>query len=168
MLEKKARAEDAIHACRGAVQQGVVVGGGVALLRAAAANASMRGDQTPAAVAEMAEAQAQIYLGCGLLLDAMREPALQIARNAGHSEEEARRLTLRTENGHPREGFDAARGQHVDLMAAGVVDPAKVVQVALSKAASIGALLLTTEALIADAPEPSALPPANPATFRLA
>lgn len=170
MIEKKARAEDAIHACRGALQDGVVVGGGVALLRAAAMNAHYGRNEfdiggTPG---KLDPDGGPYFTGTGpaypidsargsqLLLDAMREPAMQIIRNAGGTPE----MVLRDvdEATNPNHGYDAARGVHCDLFAAGVVDPAKVVLVALSKAASIGALLLTTEVLITDVPAPKQMP----------
>lgn len=151
MIEKKARAEDAIHACRAALKEGVVVGGGTALLRAA--QIQKRASEHPT--------------GWHILLDAMREPALQISRNAGHSEEDAQQIVKRTERDHDQQnGYDAAKDTHCDLFEAGVVDPAKVVTVALSKAASIGALLLTTEVLISDIPEKRELP-FNPAMARM-
>jgi chaperonin GroEL len=150
MIEKKARAEDAIHACRAAVKEGVVVGGGTALLRAA----------------QVQKRYSEHPTGWHILFDAMREPALQISRNAGHGEEDAQQIVKRTERDNVQHnGYDAARDTHSDLMKAGVVDPAKVVMVALSKAASIGALLLTTEVLISDIPEKKEVP-FNPAMFR--
>lgn len=163
MIEKKARAEDAIHACRGAMESGVVVGGGMALLRAAQINASMLKAFDEVDLDRRA-ANADRLRGMRLLLSAIREPATQIIRNAGHAkpEEEIRK----TEAAAVCMGFDSARGVHCDLLGAGVVDPTKVVVVALSKAASIAALLLTTEVLITDTPN-KLLQDVNPAMFRV-
>lgn len=151
MLEKKARADDAIHACRAALQEGVVPGGGVALLRAAVANAVLGRitAETPTGVDDFIH-------GAALLLDAIREPALQIARNAGRkdAEEIVKRVMEHTEAW----GYNAATGIYGDLYESGVVDPVKVTLVALLKAASIGALLLTTEVLVSDIPEPRNAP----------
>lgn len=157
MIEKKARAEDAIHACRGAMQEGVVPGGGVALLRAAATRYMVTGNSQQDNEGKLA--------GWRLLLAAMREPALQIVRNAGHTDADAQTIVGMTLSGNGAWGYDAARAVHCDLYKAGVVDPAKVVLVALSKAASIGALLLTTEVLITDTPI-LGLQDINPAMFR--
>lgn len=156
MIEKKARAEDAIHACRAAVKEGVVVGGGVALLRARHRFLAVAGAAPSSTITDGAK-------GATLLLEAIREPALQISRNAGHSN--AEEIVQNSENSTEGWGYDAATGVHCDLFEAGVVDPAKVVMVALSKAASIGALLLTTEVLISDIPEKKEQP-FNPAMFR--
>lgn len=180
MIEKKARAEDAIHACRGAMQAGVVPGGGTALLRAAQENAFMGTGPFSIGKTTSAELPTDTVLAVGvgydyrqgsdkhkgaqLLLDALREPALQISRNAGHPHAEA--IVANTEKETGAHGYDAAHGKHFDLYEAGVVDPAKVVMVALSKAASVGALLLTTEVLITDLPAPPMALPVNPAMFR--
>jgi len=136
MIEKKARAEDAIHACRGALQEGVVPGGGVALLRAAG----------------MFKPELKRTQGEHLLIDAIREPARQIIRNAGYNDaEKAVEVIERESNGSW--GLNSATGERGDLYAMGIVDPAKVVITALTKAASVGALLLTTEVLVTDIPE---------------
>ncbi len=164
MIEKKARAEDAVHACRGALEAGVVPGGGVALLRAAAANAHLGRfrnlwdaitwdwnifsfDLHPGK-----DMRRQVALGAQVLLDALREPTLQIVRNAGRGDAEKVVENILRHKG--AWGYDAAQGIYGDLYEFGVVDPAKVALVALLKAASIGALLLTTEALVSDIPEP--------------
>lgn len=182
MIEKKARAEDAIHACRAALKEGVVVGGGTALLRAAMANRYLGNSpfETGGIACTYNPKGGDFAMGTGapylfddmrkggdLLLKAMREPALQISRNAGHADAES--IVQKTEDhvGKPSHGYDAATSKHCDLFEAGVVDPAKVVMVALSKAASIGALLLTTEVLITDIPEKREQP-FNPALGRLA
>jgi chaperonin GroEL len=155
MIEKKARAEDAVHACRGAMQAGVVPGGGVALLRAAQ---TYLNGLLPSLATD-------VHKGIALLLAAIREPALQIVRNAGHKDPEAVVKKIESFLESTR-GFNASTGHYGDLYELGVVDPAKVVLVALSKAASIGSLLLTTEVLITDIPEPSP-GPVNPAMMRM-
>jgi chaperonin GroEL len=170
MDEKKARAEDAVFACRGALEQGVVVGGGVALLRAAQAErqAFRNGPNQ--------HFPRDFRLGFELLLDAMEVPCQQILANAGSDDRGIieqfmdkvvpawRESSFKIAASSVREikatrkgesfGFDAGKGRYCDLFDAGVVDPTKVVLVALEKASSIGALLLTTEALITDLPTP--------------
>jgi len=138
MLERKARAEDAVHTSRGALQEGLVPGGGIALLRAVHAY----------------KPELQRSQGEQILLEAMREPARQIIRNAGFAG--AEKAVEALEAGEGWDGFNAATGEHGDLLQFGIVDPTKVVLVALAKAASIGALLLTTEVLVADLPEKKA------------
>ena len=147
MIEKKARAEDAIHACRGALQAGVLPGGGVALLRAAM---SYKGideyDQTGGAL---------------VLLNAIVEPAKQIVRNAGEDADTIIASVIKSTS--PSMGFDSANRCYGDMYIRGIVDPAKVVLTALQKAASVGALLLTTEVLVTDLPEQSlAIPGPQP------
>ena len=151
MLEKKARAEDAIHACRGALQEGVVPGGGVALLRAAAAH----GELLNASIGER------------LLIKAITEPALQILRNSGHTAPDGvigNLIGVVGAETTPNAGYDSARGGYCDMYERGIVDPAKVVLTALRKAASVGALLLTTEVLVCDIPE-NRPQPVMPATI---
>lgn len=147
MLERKARAEDAIHACRGAMESGVVPGGGTALLRAAKAydfDASLD----------------SFSAGILLLIESMEEPARQIMRNCGKNPETVDSLIHGLKNHlNPTLGYNSANGRVVDLYDAGIVDPAKVVLVALRKAASIGALLLTTEVLVTDVPSQSVVFP---------
>lgn len=147
MLEKKARAEDAIHACRGALTDGIVPGGGVALLRASAAHAGGR----------LWEVGGDLARGSSVLFEAIMEPSKQIARNAGYDPEQIlKALLLPGEDtrtiGVPF-GFNAATGDFGNMLEMGIVDPAKVVLTALRKAASIGALLLTTEVLVTDVPQ---------------
>lgn len=163
MIEKKARAEDAIHACRAAVKEGVVVGGGRALLMAMKDNEHL-GAHAITALPENMTNQEQRYLGAQIVLDAIKEPALQIVRNAAGDAESIVKEVIRVNDADW--GYNSATGEHCDLFRAGVVDPAKVVMVALSKAASIGALLLTTEVLISDIPEKKELP-VNPAMMRM-
>lgn len=139
MLEKKARAEDAVHACRGAMEEGVVPGGGVALLRAVDAY-----DYKHLAADDRSK-------GERLLLLAIVQPAIQILGNAAHPKPSSVIEQIQTYGGSY--GYDSATGKFGDLYEMGIVDPAKVVRVALLKAASIGALLLTTEVLCCDIPE---------------
>jgi chaperonin GroEL len=154
MIEKKARAEDAIHACRGALQEGVVPGGGVALLRAAQRYAYTAG-------------QPGFSDGQQLLIRAISEPICQIVRNAGGDVETTVQAVHegRWDDGSgdaASHGFNAATGVFGDLYAMGIVDPCKVVITALTKAASVGALLLTTEVLVTDIPEPAQPMPQGP------
>jgi chaperonin GroEL len=137
MKEKKDRIEDALHATRAAVEEGIVAGGGVALLRAqdVVVNLKLTGDEK---------------LGAQIVARALEEPMRIIASNAGF---EASVIVnkVRSESGNI--GFDAKAGDFVDMIEAGIIDPAKVVRTALQNAASIAGLLLTTEAMIADIPE---------------
>lgn len=153
MLEKKSRAEDAIHTCRGALLEGVVPGGGVALLRAAKAYA----DTHNLVVANNEFDNNQ--LGQATLISAMQEPSKQILRNAGKSREEAESLIHGVMYHHNwRFGMNSATGQGGDMLEMGIVDPTRVVLTALRKAASVGALLLTTEVLVADIPNNQPIP----------
>jgi chaperonin GroEL len=138
MKEKKARVEDALHATRAAVEEGIVPGGGVALLRAKAALGQIKVDNP--------EQQA----GVDIVLRAVEEPLRMIAQNAG---QEASIIADRVGNGKGGFGFNAATEQFEDLVKAGVIDPTKVVRTALQNAASVAGLLLTTDAMIADRPE---------------
>jgi chaperonin GroEL len=150
MIEKKARAEDAIHTCRGALQEGIVPGGGVALLRAAAAYEASPEDA-----------------GGNLLVVAMCEPAKQIIRNGGYDRADEKVADVQYGTIQGDYGFNSAKGEFCSLYAAAIVDPAKVVITALTKAASIGALLLTTEVLVTDLPEQGPTPQNVRADFRV-
>nr|PZN34109.1 MAG: chaperonin GroEL [Actinomycetota bacterium] len=141
LKEKKHRIEDAVQAARAAVEEGIVPGGGVALLRAQAAVEKVRGGSDD----EKA--------GRNIVRRAMEEPLRQIATNAGF---EGGVIVESVRNGEGTFGFNAATGQFEDMITAGVIDPAKVTRSALQNAASIAALLLTTEALVAEIPEPPA------------
>jgi chaperonin GroEL len=147
MKEKKARVEDALNATRAAVEEGVVPGGGVALLRAAKALDSykLQGDEGT---------------GVQIVRRALEEPIRQIVANAGL---EGSVVVEKVKSaGGVSQGFDAERNEYVDMMQAGILDPTKVERIALQNAASIASLLLTTEALITDIPEDekkSAAPP---------
>jgi chaperonin GroEL len=140
MKEKKARVEDAMHATRAAVEEGVVPGGGVALLRCLKALESLKlGEEK--------------QFGVTIVRRALEEPLRQIANNAGM---DGSIVAEKVKNGSGAFGFNAATGQYEDLLAAGVIDPAKVVRTALQNAASVAGLLLTTEALIAEKPKKDA------------
>ena len=144
MKEKKARVEDALHATRAAIEEGIVPGGGVALLRALPALATVK------------FADDRQY-GVNVVRRALEEPLRQIARNAGL---EGSIVVEKVKDGSGSFGFNAASEEYEDLVKSGVIDPTKVVRVALQNAASVAALMLTTEAIIAersddDAPEAS-------------
>jgi chaperonin GroEL len=132
MKEKKARVEDALHATRAAVEEGVVAGGGVAYLRAQKAldNIKLEGDEA---------------VGAEIVRRALEFPTRQLANNAG---QEGALIVQEVKNRRGNEGFNVATGKYEDLVKAGVVDPTKVTRTALQNAASISALMLTTEALV--------------------
>ncbi len=141
MKEKKARVEDAMHATRAAVEEGIVPGGGVALVRAGKVLDDFKTD------AEDADEQ----IGVSIVKRALEEPLRQIANNAGR--EGAVVVGKVSEEKKKNFGFNAANEKFEDLVKAGVIDPAKVTRTALQNAASIAGLMLTTEAMIADSPE---------------
>jgi chaperonin GroEL len=143
MKEKKARVEDALHATRAAVEEGIVPGGGVALLRAASALDGLK-----------SEADEQI--GINIIRRACEEPVRQIVGNAGY--ERAIVIEKIRANKESNFGFNAATANYEDLVKAGVIDPTKVTRSALQNASSISALMLTTEAMIAEIPEKKAAP----------
>jgi chaperonin GroEL len=145
MKEKKARVEDALHATRAAVEEGIVPGGGVALLRAGK-------------VLNELKAEGDEQIGINIILRATEEPLRQIAGNAGY--EGAVVIEKVRSNSDSNFGFNAASGQFEDLVQSGVIDPAKVTRSALQHAASISALMLTTEALICEIPEKKPAAPA--------
>jgi len=146
MKEKKARVEDALHATRAAVEEGIVPGGGVALLRVLKKLDAMKtsGDQA---------------VGVKIVKRAIEEPIRQIALNAGH---EASIVVQKVKEGKDDFGFDAYKEEYVNLYQAGIIDPTKVVRIAIENAASIAGLLLTTEALICDIPEDEPAPAMPP------
>ncbi len=138
MKEKKARVEDALHATRAAVEEGVVPGGGVALLRAVKGIAKLEGaneDQT---------------VGINILRRAAEEPLRQIVANAGTDPAVVLNAVV---NGKGNYGFNAANGEYGDMVKFGIIDPTKVTRLALQNATSVAGLLLTTEAMIAEAPK---------------
>jgi chaperonin GroEL len=141
MKEKKARVEDALHATRAAVEEGVVPGGGVSLIRALKALDKLEGaneDQT---------------VGIAILRRAIEEPLRQIVENAG---EDAAVVLNNVRAGKGSYGYNAATGEFGDLIEAGILDPTKVTRLALQNAASVAGLLLTTEVMIAEAPKEEA------------
>src|SRR5687768_15749733 len=138
MKEKKARVEDALHATRAAVEEGIVPGGGVALLRCLGA-------------IEALKEEGDVQVGVNLIRRALEEPLRQIAVNAGY--EGAVVVSKVRESKNAEEGFNAQNEKYENLVDAGVIDPTKVVRSALQNAASIASLLLTTEALISEIPE---------------
>ena len=145
MKEKKARVEDALHATRAAVEEGVVAGGGVALIRAKQSIKGIKGDNP------------EQDAGIKIVLRAMEEPMRQIVRNAG---DEPSVVVDRVANGKGNFGFNAQTGEYGDMIEMGVLDPTKVTRTALQNAASVASLILTTECMIADMPEDKpAMPP---------
>jgi len=141
LKEKKMRVDDALHATRAAVEEGVVAGGGVTLLRAISALESVKGDN------------AEENIGIDIVRRSLDEPLRQIARNAG--KEHAVIVERVKADKNPAFGYDAKNDVFGDLMKAGVIDPAKVTRSALQHAASIAGMVLTTDVLVADKPEPN-------------
>jgi chaperonin GroEL len=146
MKEKKARVEDALHATRAAVEEGIVPGGGVALIRAGAA-------------LEKLSVPDEERFGVSIVRRAIEEPLRWIAKNAGA---EGSIVLDKVRNGKGAFGFNAATEQYEDLLKAGIADPTKVVRTALQNAASVASLLLTTEAMVAEKPEEKAATPPMP------
>ena len=137
MKEKKARVEDALHATRAAVEEGVVPGGGVALIRASAALEGIRAGEDE-------------KVGIAIIKKSLEEPCRWISSNAGW---EGSIVVDKIKNNKGAFGFNAASEEFEDLMKAGIMDPTKVVRSALQNAASVAGLLLTTECMVADKPE---------------
>src|SRR5215472_3525848 len=146
MKEKKARVEDALHATRAAVEEGVVPGGGVALIRASSALENLRGGE-------------EEKFGINIIRKALDEPARWIVQNAGH---EGSVVIDKIRNNKGAYGFNAAEEKFEDLMKARILDPTKVVRSALQNAGSVASLLLTTECVVAEKPEKKAPPVAAP------
>jgi chaperonin GroEL len=140
--ERKDRVDDAMHATKAAVEEGVVAGGGVALLY------SIR------ALDGLTPANNDQKVGIEIVRKALRSPARQIAENAGADGSVI--VGKLTEKNDPNYGYDAQAGEYKDMVAAGIIDPTKVVRVALQDAASVAGLLITTEAMVTDRPEPKA------------
>ena len=138
MKEKKARVDDALHATRAAVEEGIVPGGGVALVRAKQAILTLKGDN------------ADQNAGIGIVLRAMEEPLRVIVTNAG---DEASVVINQVASGTGNYGYNAATGEYGDLVEQGVIDPAKVTKTALVNAASVAGLLLTTDCAISESPK---------------
>ena len=147
MKEKKDRVDDALHATRAAVEEGVVAGGGVALVRAVKALEALKGDNDDQTA------------GINILRRAMEAPLRQIVTNAG---EEASVVLNKVKEGSGNFGYNAASGEYGDMLAMGILDPTKVSRSALEHAASVAALMLTTECMITDAPEDKASTPSMP------
>ena len=147
MKEKKARVEDALHSTRAAVEEGVVPGGGVALIRALQAIEGLKGDN------------AEQTVGINLLQRAMEAPLRQIVANAGA---EASVVVNEIKNKVGNEGYNAATGEYGDMIAMGILDPAKVTRTALQSAGSVAGMMITTEAMITDKPEEATAAPAMP------
>jgi chaperonin GroEL len=137
MKEKKARVEDALHATRAAVEEGIVPGGGVALIRALASLDSLKFSDDR-------------QYGVNILRRAIEEPLRQIAANSGV---DGSIVVEKVRTGKGSFGFNAATEEYEDLVKAGVIDPTKVVRAALQNAASVASLMLTTEALVAERPK---------------
>jgi chaperonin GroEL len=146
MKEKKMRVEDAVNATRAAAQEGIVPGGGVALVRASKA-------------LDKIEEDGDVKTGVRLLKRAMEEPLRRIAENAGV---DGAIVIGKIEDSKGATGFNAATGKFEDLVKAGIIDPTKVVRTALQNAASIAGLMLTTDAAVTDAPEPKKAAPPMP------
>jgi chaperonin GroEL len=147
MKEKKARVEDALHSTRAAVEEGVVAGGGVALVRALSALDGVEGINHDQKV------------GVDILRRAMSAPLRQIVANAG---DEASVVLNQVANGEGNYGYNAATGEYGDMIEMGILDPAKVTRAALQNAASVASLMITTEVMVADAPADEGAAPAMP------
>ena len=138
MKEKKDRVDDALHATRAAVEEGIVPGGGVALVRAIAAIDKVKGDNH------------EQDIGIGIAKRAMEEPLRQIVSNAG---DEPSVVVAKVREGKGNFGYNASNGEYGDMVELGILDPTKVTRYALQNAASVAGLMITTEAMIAEAPK---------------
>lgn len=149
MKEKKARVEDALHATRAAVEEGIVPGGGVAYIRCipALGNLKLEGDRK---------------IGVEIVQKALEEPLRQIAENAG---KEGSVIVEKVKEGKDAFGFDAEKEEFTDMIQAGIIDPTKVVRLALQNAASVASLLITTEAIVAEKPKKETPPPPMPPEY---
>jgi chaperonin GroEL len=147
MKEKKARVEDALHATRAAVEEGIVPGGGVAFLRAQKVLDNVK------------DLEGDEKIGVQIVRRAIEEPTRQLADNAG---KEGALVVEEVKKRKGNEGYDVANDEYTDLVKAGIVDPTKVTRSALQNAASIAGLLLTTEALVTEIPEKEKSPPMPP------
>jgi chaperonin GroEL len=146
--ERKDRVDDALHATRAAVQEGIVPGGGVALLRASTNLGGLKG------------ANSDEQVGIEIIRRAIQAPLKQIAENAGKDGAVIAGEVLRDST--YTHGYDAQKDEYKDLVAAGIIDPTKVVRTALQDAASVASLLITTEAMVAERPEPKSAPAGGP------
>jgi len=138
MKEKKARVEDALHATRAAVEEGIVAGGGVALLRTREAISKVKGDNP------------EQDAGIKIILRAIEQPLREIARNAG---DEPSVVVAKVAEGKGNFGYNAQTGEYGDMVKMGVLDPTKVTRFALQNAASVAGLMLTTDAMVAELPK---------------
>ncbi|KAA5743839.1 chaperonin GroEL, partial [Acinetobacter baumannii] len=138
MKEKKDRVEDALHATRAAVEEGVVAGGGVALIRAASMIAGLEGDNE------------EQNVGIRVALRAIESPIRQITKNAGDEESV---VANNVKAGEGSYGYNAATGEYGDMLEMGILDPTKVTRSALQFAASVAGLMITTEAMVTDMPQ---------------
>ena len=147
MKEKKARVEDALHATRAAVEEGVVPGGGVAMVRAVSSVSKLKGNNDDQNV------------GIRIVLRALEEPLRQIVANAGDDSSVVLNKVMESTGNY---GYDAANGQYGDMIELGILDPTKVARAALQNAASIAGLMITTEAMVAEIPEDKPAMPMGP------
>jgi len=147
MKEKKARVEDALHSTRAAVEEGVVPGGGSALIRSLEAVEKVSGDNDDQNV------------GINIARKAFEAPLRQIVTNAG---EEASVIVSKIVEGEGSYGFNAATGEYGDMIDMGILDPAKVTRTALQAAGSVAGMMITTEAMVTDVPKEEAAAPAMP------
>ena len=143
LKEKKARVEDALQATRAAVEEGVVPGGGVALLAAARALDELK-------------LEPDMQVGVEIFKRALEEPTRQLVNNAGLEGSVVVQNLRERQKKNPNEGFDVVTEQYTDLVKAGIIDPAKVTRSALENAASVAAIILTTDALVTERPEKAA------------
>jgi chaperonin GroEL len=148
MKNKKALVEDAMHTTRAAVEEGIVAGGGVALLRCVPALNELKFDDPDE------------QIGVQIVCRSLEEPMRQIIRNAGHEDAVIVERVKSDEN--QGFGYDAKDEKYADMFGAGIIDAAKVTRVALQNAASIAGLMITTEALVAEIPEKEKTPPMPP------
>ena len=146
MKEKKARVEDALHATRAAVEEGIIPGGGVALLRAIPALSKVKVDEDQ-------------QVGVDIVSRALEAPVRQICENAGV---EASIVVQNIRDKKGDHGYDARHDDYVKMFEAGIIDPTKVARVAVQNAASIAGMILTTEAAITEIPEDEKMPPMPP------
>ena len=147
MKEKKARVEDALHPTRAAVEEGVVPGGGSALIRCLESVEKLKGDNDDQNV------------GINIVRKAFEAPLRQIAANAG---EESSVIVANVIDGEGSYGFNAANGEYGDMIEMGILDPAKVTRTALQAAGSVAGMMITTEAMVTDMPQDDAAAPAMP------
>jgi chaperonin GroEL len=147
LKERKARVEDAMHATKAAVEEGIVPGGGIALLKSISTLKKMK-------------LEGDMQYGLDILIKALESPLRQIAANAGH---EGATIIEKVKHAKNKDwGFDALTEKYTDMIAAGIIDPTKVVRIALQNAASVAGLLLTTEGLVSEIPEDEKAPPPMP------